>query len=316
MAVENIRNYPMGMGFEIRNTKPLVDKADFGVERLLLLIKHNPVGFFETLGQLKEGIEQVGGLLHELIDKPIKGSLFFQYNPKKEIPRMTTLLFDAKFENRPVPIVAPVCPDYQRGTYRLRDGVGETAGKVVETYPHIRNLFSKYDFRTKLRIDVADVEAFDESILQASGETTPTFLDKVERTKSAITERVEGNPDIQVGTMREAFRKHSFDYKKIAERNASQIRLASRGSMASVRDQLIIERQKNGDLRDVKEPQVPSLICLELGGYAAYGEYVGGDAVILSPDAASAIPAYHFSTIDPEEFSPVIYLKNPPEDKI
>ncbi len=316
-VVENTRQFPDGPGFGFsRNTRTLVDRVDFGVETLLLLVKHNPIGFFETLGQLREGVEQIGGLLHELVDKPIKGSLLFQRNPQKEIPRMTNLLFDAKFENNPVLIVAPVCPDYEPRTYQLNDGVGETAEKVLSTYPYIRDLFYKYDFQTKLRIDVADVEAFDETILQVSRETTPIFLDKVGRTKSAITARAGHSSDIEVGTIYEVFQRHSFDYRKAVTRNAFEILEAKSGSRASVRDQLIIERQKNGDLREVGGSQVPSLISMELGGYAAYGEFIGGQAVILSPDAASAIPAYHFGVFKTQEFSPIIYLKNPPEDSI
>lgn len=317
MTINEARHFTEGPGFGFsRNTRPLVEKVDFGIERLLLLIKHSPAGFVGSLLQLREGVEQISGLLNTLVDKPLNGSFFFQRNPQKEIPRMVDLLFDAKFENRIVSIVSPVCPDYKRGTYQLRDGVGETATKVVETYPHLRKLYARHGFRTQLRIDVADIEAFDESILAASKETTESFLRKVARTKTKIGLQTAQDQDVQVGTMSELYRRNNFDYHRSQERNAHSILEASDGVKSRVRDQLIEERQNNGDLDHKPGMFARSLVSYELGGYAAYGEFVAGSSIILSPDAMSAIPAYHFGIYRDNEISPVIYLRNSPEDKI
>lgn len=314
-VIDEARHFPEGPGFGFsRNTRPLVEKVDFGLNQLLLQIKYAPAGFIESLEQVRTLAQNAAGLLQVLVDNPIDGSFLFQRNPKQEIPKMVDLLFDAKFNSDRVPIKAPVCPDYEPGTYQLRGGIGETATKVLETYPYIRQLYAKYGFQTKLRIDVADVEAFDEAILQASHETTDSFLKKVDRTKTMIGLQTALSGDIDVGTMGESFRQNGFDYHRAQERNAHAILEARDGVRAKVRESLIVERLKSGDLTGVPGVLAKSLISSELGGYAAYGESVGGSAIILSPDAMSAIPAYHFGIFRDDEFSPVIYLRNSPKE--
>lgn len=306
-SINNVTKFPEGPGFGFsRNNRPLIERVGFGIDELLIQIKNFPAGYIESLEQVVDATENILGLLKVLVDDPIKGSLFFQRNPSLEIPRMVDLLIESKFDKVPFPIAAPVCPDYQ-GNYKLGTGVGKTAEKVLRTYPIIKNIFAKFDVDTKLRIDVADVEAYDSNILKASGETTESFLYKTNLTRESIEHAANSN--VEVITMNRLFRNSNFEYHKASSRNAYSILDASSGTKARVRDQLIQERQKAGDLELINSSDVAMLISFELGGYGAYGEYIAGSAAILSPDAMSAIPAYHFGVTRPEEFSPIIYIQ-------
>lgn len=299
----------------MRGTRSLVEKADEGLDQLLILIKHTPFGFVGALEQISTSARDISQILNATIDNPIPGSFFFQRNPKMEIPQFVNLLFEARLSDIPVQIVAPVCPDYV-DNYQLGGGIGKTAEKVLRTFPDIQKLFARYGFETSLRIDIADVEAFDPAILAASSETTDSFLGKIQSTRAEIERSIKAGlftlSSIDVNTMTELFTQAQFDYVRTSARNAYEILSATEGKKARVRDQLIEERQRLGDVDHIDQNRVPSLISYELGGYAAYGEFVSGSALILTPDAMSAVPAYHFGVYRPDEFSPIIYLRNFP----
>lgn len=289
-----------------RREAPLLERMDFGLDRLLTIINKTPVSILGSLDNVVEAVDRVGKMLNTMVADPIAGAFFFQRNPKREIPKMVEMLFDSRLTNESVQVVSPVCPDYVEGTYRLSDGVGETAIKALRFLPKLSELFNRYDFSLNMRIDVADVEAYDETVLRASGETTESFLYKVGQTiRSIEREPVVHQLGIEVVPMSDVV---GSGYIESQREQARVIAKVSAGSMARVRDLLHKERIANGDFLGMDDVLARLLVCYELGGYAEYGRQIGGEAIIASPDAMSAIPAYHFAVSNPDDFSPVIYI--------
>lgn len=287
-------------------------KFDQGFDKLLSLVSVFPqgaIGSLEVLGGVANG---VAGMLQETIKNAIPGCEFFPRNPKKEIPRLVEMLAESCLNDRPVSIVVPVCPDYGQVGYQLRNGIGPAAQKALRALPEISALLNKHGFPTHIRIDVADVEAQDSAILQATGESESSFLSKVRETRdkiasAALLAGISGTVDVQM--MSQAFAREGRNYADSQATIARQLETAPTSTAAQVAEQLRRERSKLGDFSGLDEATQRSLVNHELAGYTAYGQLIGGSAIIASPDSMSAIPAYHFAASSPDTFSPVVYIK-------
>lgn len=294
-------------GLFARNTTTLVERMDLGIERVLYLINQTPSAMIGELDQLLDLVDSTTLILNEMMRSPSIRAEYFQRNPKREIPNIVDLLLKSRLSGEPVEVVSPVCPDYDLATYKLKDGIGEAAVKCLKYLPEISSMFSRYHFPLKLRIDVADVEAYDESILKATGESTQSFLRKVNRTTHLIDQESRARGiQMLVGPMSSVV---GDDFISGQIRNARSIAQAKDGPKAKVRDLLYEERKKGGDFVGIDDVLARLLVCYELGGYAEYGRNIGGKAIIASPDASSAIPAYNFEANQPSDFSPVIYIR-------
>jgi len=296
-----------------RNSRPYIEKVDFGLDRLLFITQECPQGMIGSLESLATIYQDVGNFLHKTVQNPIEGLDFFSRNPKREIPRFVDLLLQSRLSGDPIQMVFPTCPDYGLVGYQLNDDIGVIGQKVLRALPTLCSFFEEHGFVLHARIDLADVEALDISILRATGETETSFLRKVGKTKDKIEAQIQslslGRNRVTVACMSQVFVDAGHDYSHDQISITPQIEGALFGSQAKVRDQLIAERNHLGDFHGMDDSLQNLMVSNELAGYAAYGALIAGQAIIASPDAMSAIPAYHFSITKPEEFSPVIYIK-------
>lgn len=294
-------------GLFVRSSTTLVEKMEFGIERVLYLIDKTPSAMLGELDRVINIVDSTTLILNEMLRSPSIRAEYFQRNPKREISNLVDLLVNSRLSGESVEVVSPVCPDYDLGTYKLNNGVGDTAIKALNYFREISTMFERYHFPLKLRIDVADVEAYDESILRATGESTNSFLSKVNRTTELIRQESRARViDVQVEPMSSRV---GSGYIAGQLDNARSIAQAVDGPKAKVRDLLYQERKRGGDFAGIDDLLARLLVCYELGGYAEYGRNVGGKAIIASPDASSAIPAYNFEANHPSNFSPVIYIR-------
>ena len=204
--------------------------------------------------------------------------------------------------------MVPVCPD--TSGYVLGDGIGDVLPKGIEYSVMFESVFKKHEIPTIFDIQVADVEGLDPVILKNTGETTDSHFMKtkgtIEKGRSEIERRKLGSV-VAVRSMLEAFTEAGLDFREVQIEAANKIRSSQNRQVANVVDGLIKERVRLGNFVRFDDATKRELVINELASYAAFGEMSGGDAIILSPDAKSAVPAYHFSIDDNNKFSPVIY---------
>jgi len=255
-------------------------------------------------------------MLPELIQsqdlfRPPPGLEFFQRFPKEEARQFNRLMEICRQENRPLPIVCPVCPDYL-GHYRLGDGAGKTAGKALNRVRDLQHFFKDRGLAIFIQIHLADVEALDPLILQLSGETAESFFDKTRQSREVIKQKI-GRMDLEsvvaVSSMAESFTQAGLDYISLLQENEAKIRVSDSRKVRRTKEALVTERQKLGDFDRLNPAQIEAMAITELANYSAYGDLVNGQAVILSPDALSAVPAYNFLRGGEKLFNPTIYVK-------
>ena len=264
-----------------------------------------------SLEKVFEVTDRTHRLLLDVLPADVGLLQFCRRNPIIENGNLVAILLEAGLNETPVPVVCPVCPDYV-GDYQLSDGVGLVAGKAMNVIPDIRGLLGNFGFSTKIRIDVADVEAFDERILKASRETSQSYKAKVSRTISSIQMALNkrGLVEVVAGSMHDQFMLKEMDYPGMQEQAMERIRVGGR-RIQSCRESLKRERVSLGDFSIISEIDYDRMVDAELASYMVYGKLVGSGAIILSADAMSATPAYNFFSAR-EDVSPVVYVKNTP----
>jgi len=246
----------------------------------------------------------------ELLLQPPKGIEVCSRNPKAELPQLAKLLVQSKLRNEPVPFMVPCCPDTNQ--YRLGDGLGEIVPKGLDYCDDVQQLFAKHGFKARFDVQVADVEGLDPVILARTGETTESHFAKTSETirKAQLDVAKRGHEDfIAVRSMQTAFTETGMEYGTSQAIAVERIGASQDKKVNKTIDGLLTERVKLGNFDRFDGEARRELVIAELAGYAAYGAMVGGRAAILSPDAMSAIPAYHYSLNTPEQFSPVLYAK-------
>lgn len=259
----------------------------------------------------RELVADTAFLVFESLMAPPPGTEFFQRFPKEEVGQFCQLTVESRVGGSPIPIVSPVCPDYQ-GHYRLSNGVGKTAEKVLVNLAKVKAVFEKRNFLVSIMMQVADVEAYEPLILQASGETTASFLQKTRGSIVAIQERIEQmglSNLISCGSMLESFTVNNLDYFKLKELNSREIINHGGRKVARATEALIEERRRLGDFDRIDGEQHKPLAADELANYATYGDLVNGKAMILSPDSHSSMAAYNFLRGDAKKFNPTIFVK-------
>lgn len=246
----------------------------------------------------------------ELLLQPPKGIEVCSRNPKAELPQLAKLLVQSKLYDQPVPFMVPCCPDTNQ--YRLGDGLGEIVPKGLDYCEDVQQLFAKHGFKARFEVQVADVEGLDPVILDRTGETTESHFAKTSETIRKARQEVakRGHEDFMVvRSMQTAFAETDMDYEAVQAIAVERIGASHDRKVNKTVDGLLAERVKLGNFDRFDGEARRELVIAELAGYAAYGAMVGGRAAILSPDAMSAIPAYHYSLETPEQFSPVLYAK-------
>jgi hypothetical protein len=184
--------------------------------------------------------------------------------------------------------------------------------KGLDYSKKIHDFFINYGFNAFFEVHVADVEGLDPIILANTNETTESFFTKTNETiKKAQTEVINrGYQDfISIQSMQKAFDKAGMKYVEMQREIASQHDVPQSNKVNKDIINLINERTKVGDFNKLDIAAKHKTAVTELAGYAAYGKMIGGRAIILSPDAMSAIPAYHYSLNKQEQFSPVFYAR-------
>jgi len=238
------------------------------------------------------------------------GFEFFQRFPEEEMIQFQRLKIAAKENNQPLPIVCPICPDYDE-QYRLADGIDETAKRVLTNLPVMAEFFGD-NLPFKIEMHVADVEGFEPLILQTSRETTASFLEKTDNTIHLIQNKIEElqfNSFVSCTSMLSVFNQSGIDYFSRKKVNMSKIINSQGRKVNRALNSLIDERARKGHFNLVAPNDYRMMAAEELANYATYGELVNGQAVILSPDAPSPIPAYNFLREKNQPYNPTIFLK-------
>lgn len=248
-------------------------------------------------------------LVLSLILAPPKGVDICTRNPKVEFPQLARGLLYSRLHEKAVPFVVPACPDTNQ--YRLGDGLGEVVPKALSYCEQLQDYLDRQDFSAVFDVQVADVEGLDAVILENTGETSESHFAKTKATIEKARVRVDelGLTDVTVSSMQEQFVKRGLSYTEEQKQAAKTIDNSQEKRVRKTVDGLLEERVGLGNFARFDESVRRELVVSELAGYAAYGAMVGGEAVILSPDAMSAIPAYHFAVERPEKYSPVMYAK-------
>lgn len=250
-------------------------------------------------------------VLDGLIEAP-KGFEFFPRFPKEEVAQFCYLAAENRLNQAPIPIVCPVCPDY-RGHYQLLDGISNPAQSVLNKAVTLKEFFNKRNFSFLIQMQMADIEAFEPLILKASGETTESFFKKTANSIISTREKIEElglDGLIQIESMQAIFIAAGLDYFELKRTNAQKIKGSESRKVRRATESLMTERRRLGDFDLVDLANQPAMAAEELADYATLGDLVAGRAIILSPDALSAIPAYNFLRGGEKLFNPTIYLKN------
>jgi len=240
-----------------------------------------------------------------------KGFEFFPRFPKEEVAQFCRLAGENRLNQSPIPIVCPVCPDYC-GHYQLSDGISNPAQSVLNKAAILKDFFGRRNSPFFIQMHMADVEAYEPLILTASGETTESFLKKTANSIISTREKIEElglGGLIQIESMQAIFVAAELDYFELKRINAQKITVSESRKVRRVMERLMTERRRLGDFDLVDPANQPAMATEELADYATFGDLVAGRAVILSPDALSAVPAYNFLRGGQELFNPTIYLK-------
>ncbi|PJC66083.1 hypothetical protein CO018_03750 [Candidatus Beckwithbacteria bacterium CG_4_9_14_0_2_um_filter_47_11] len=238
---------------------------------------------------------------------------FFPRFPKEEVVQFCRLAAENRLGGEAIPIASPVCPDYPPAGYSLGEGVPLTAQIVLDRLTTMREFFGKRNFPFFIQMHVGDIEVFDRLILQASGETTENFLKKTAGSIAATQEKIyqlgiEGI--IQCGSMLEAFNQAGLDRSVLREANAQKILDHENRKVNRAIEFLVTERVRLGDFDLVDQSNHKPMAAAELANYATYGDFINGQAVILSQDTLNSVPAYNFLRNGKDKlFNPTIYLK-------
>ena len=237
--------------------------------------------------------------------------------PLPEYSNLTKLLLESSSCGTPLSIVVPVCPDYPESGYELGGGASLTARRFLDRFPALQQLFADSDFDISVEIDIADVEILDPIISKRLAMTTDEFFRKTNSTVEEIRKesfrRGLGN-SVTVGSMLDRFAAYGVDYSSRQQELADQILAHSGRKVRQVMAGLIKERISNEDYQDLElttDDKFRQAAAYELAGYAAYGELIGSDALICSPDAQSAVPGYNFLKKNASEISPTAFIKPP-----
>jgi len=312
-----------GQGYELRRSD--LDFRTLNPERFAS--QRNLFGFFkralakEVGGFLADGLDitaeevevacvESSMLALELILNPPTGIEVCARNPKLELPQLARLLAQAKLFEQPFPFTVPCCPDTNQ--YGLGDGIGDVVPKGLDYCDAVRKLFASHGFDAYFDVQVADVEGLDPVILANSGETTESHFAKTGETIRKAQAEVEkrGHDDfIVVRSMQTAFTDKGMEYRAAQALAVERIADSQDRKVNKTIEGLLSERVRLGNFDCFDAETRRELVIAELAGYAAYGAMANGSAVILSPDAMSAIPAYHYSLDKPEQYSPVFYAR-------
>lgn len=257
-------------------------------------------------------VHNLAYLLLDSLLAPPPGFEFFPRFPKEEVVQFTKLAVASRENNLPLPIVCPVCPDY-RGHYQVADGISRTAGLVLDNLETIKKFFSVRGMAIFIEMHLADVEAYEPLVLQASGESRESFLKKTNGSIGRIQAKIEElglGETMRAESMSAALSRSGADYFSLKQINLGQISTSDSRKIRRATAALAAERQKLGDFDRLNPVDHQLMAVEELADYAAYGDCVNGRAVILSPDALSAVPAYNFLRGGQKLYNPTIHLKN------
>ena len=260
-------------------------------------------------------------VLDGLVAAP-QGMEFFQRFPHEEVVQFCRLAVTSRVNQLPIPVACPVCPDYDQSGYKLNSGIGLAMSRVLKQKDNLLDFFSRRNFTVSVDVQVADVEMLEPLILTASGETQSSFLIKTTQTIKAIETMVQQlglSEIIKVRSMAAAFAEAGQFYPDLKNMNKEEILnvLAMNGrKIRRAIEALVAERVRLGDYDSIDPELHCEMAAEELADYATFGDFVAGQAVILSPDALSAMPAYNFLRGREKLINPTIYLKPVKQKKL
>ena len=274
-------------------------------------------GLIFSGNEIKPAVKLVMGLLENQIERVD----FMRDFPLVESLRLLELAIESVSCGVDLPISVPVCPDYQAesGYDDLGCGVSRTALRFLDRFPLLSGVFSKRGIKIKAEMDFADVEILDPFLGRRLNLNKDEFFSRVAASRNATKQEIasRGLADkIEVGSMLNRFQDNGIDYAvrqhQFADQILSDYSLGKNRKVKLTLNALIKERTKIGDYQTLKlssDSEYLEVAAYELAGYAVYGELIGPDALICSPDAESAIPGYNFLKKDRSTISPTAFIK-------
>lgn len=255
-------------------------------------------------------------ILDSLFKPPTKGFEFFPRYPKEEVAQFCRLAVASRENGLLIPVICPVCPDYpERGVAVIGDGIGYAARRVLDNLTGFFEFFRAKNLGINLQILVADVEVLNPIMLNHSGATAEEFLTKTQMTQAKIRaeiERMGMSGVVTVSSMAEVLTAAGWDYLARHRESFNAIQTNQTRMVNRVKKSLMQERQELRNFNGFVGEETEAAVTAELADYAVFGDFIDGQAVILSPDAMSAVPAYNFlrSGKDKKLVNPTIFLKN------
>ena len=255
-------------------------------------------------------------VLDSLLNAP-RGFEFFSRFPKEEVIQFCRLAVASREQQLPLPVVCPVCPDFTHGLgYQLNDGIDTSGELILANLDPLLGFFSKRSFGIQIDIHLADVEMFDQKVFEFSGETQEEFLAKTNRTIEKMRDVIQSlglKEVVTVGSMMGIMATSNFSYLNRKATNVDGIkREKTSKKIRKTHEALVQERLRlSTAIGTITETDYSEIATEELADYSTYGDFINGQAVILSSDARSAVPAYNFlrTRHDEKTINPTIYLK-------
>lgn len=265
--------------------------------------------------EIKPAVE----LAMSLLENPIEGIDFMRNFPLAETCGILELAIESVSCGVDLPIVVPACPDYPESGYELGNGPSRTATMFLNRFSALEKFFLGYGIDVKTEIDIADVEILDPFLGRRLNLKQDEFFARISATQSAVEQEILSQGlvgKVSVCSMLGRFQDLGVDYPVRQQELSSRILSDySSGQNRKVRltlNALVKERIKIGDYQSLglsSDSEHLEAAAYELAGYAAYGELIGSDALICSPDAQSAVPGYNFLKKDNSAISPTAFIK-------
>lgn len=265
-------------------------------------------------GPLKNSaVVTVKEILLEFLLNPPSSVDFARHFTKSEFISFAQLAYQTAEREAPFPIVAPVCPDYPEVGYELGSDVSLTAKRFLDVFPSLVQPLERHGCIPSAMIHVADTEIEDRFLSTRLRDSREEFLRKTAVTQDAIQREIRHRSltNVVVSSMLGLCEEKGIAYAERQEACVEKILKNPSVKTTKVLDRLVKERTAIGDFQDLglvaEEYRIAA--AYELAGYAVYGDIIGADAFICSPDAESAVPAYNMLKEDKANISPTAFVK-------
>ena len=245
--------------------------------------------------------------------KNFPGLEIFKYQPKQEISALVDLLSKHVRGGTPVPIFAPVCPDFDDAYRFMEKGLSNAARRFFKYSPPIFANLERFNFDYHIYMHLADADGDDRYFLERLNLSREEFMVNVNGTRKQIAKEIAQDKrlatKVELSLMLEAFDEKGVNYYACITHETEEIVNSRIPKVNRILADLFRERRgRKIENSFPRSEEIKSIAC-ELGAYSVYGNLVGGDGLILSADTLSGTAAYNFSLSGNKPVSPVIGIR-------